>query len=249
VTDLMLQANWINPQQAHAHLTKTCTKCFKEMDLSKFSKHAKGKYGVRAACKKCLGVVGKEYAAKHKETKAETNAAWAKANKQRCARNKAIWYSKNKEKCAKVSALWAKENPEKIKAASDLYKKLNPEKVRFFFKRWYLNNPDLARKATLNWRAANPEARRIAEQNRRAKVKSSGRLSKGLVQKLNRLQKGKCPCCKKPLGKKYHLDHKIPLFLGGENIDENMQLLKSGCNLKKSKKHPVDFMQSKGFLL
>ena len=37
--------------------------------------------------------------------------------------------------------------------------------------------------------------------------------------------------------------------LGGLNADSNMQLLRAECNLQKSAKHPVDFMQSRGFLL
>ena len=63
------------------------------------------------------------------------------------------------------------------------------------------------------------------------------------------LQKGLCPCCRKPLGNDYHMDHIIPLALGGSNGDNNIQLLRSECNLEKQAKHPVDFMQSRGFLL
>ena len=74
-------------------------------------------------------------------------------------------------------------------------------------------------------------------------------LSVGLSAKLFKLQKGKCPCCKQPLGDDYHLDHKMPLALGGTNTDENMQLLRSICNLQKHAKHPVDFMQERGYLL
>lgn len=41
----------------------------------------------------------------------------------------------------------------------------------------------------------------------------------------------------------------VPLALGGTNTDGNMQLLRSTCNQKKHAKHPVDFMQQRGFLL
>lgn len=60
---------------------------------------------------------------------------------------------------------------------------------------------------------------------------------------------GKCPCCKQPLGDEFHLDHVIPLALGGPNTDDNMQLLRKTCNLQKSAKHPVQYMQERGFLL
>jgi hypothetical protein len=41
----------------------------------------------------------------------------------------------------------------------------------------------------------------------------------------------------------------MPLALGGSNTDDNMQLLRAICNYHKYTKHPIDFMQSKGFLL
>lgn len=45
------------------------------------------------------------------------------------------------------------------------------------------------------------------------------------------------------------MDHVVPLALGGPHHDSNMQLLRKLCNLRKSAKHPVDYMQSKGKLL
>jgi len=91
---------------------------------------------------------------------------------------------------------------------------------------------------------------KIVQQNRRARKKyNGGRLSKGLSNKLYKLQRGKCACCGKSLGDDYHLDHRMPLALGGVNEDLNMQLLRSKCNREKHAKHPIDFMQSRGFLL
>jgi len=41
----------------------------------------------------------------------------------------------------------------------------------------------------------------------------------------------------------------VPLALGGQNEDRNIQLLRAECNNKKNAKHPVEYMRSKGFLL
>ena len=43
--------------------------------------------------------------------------------------------------------------------------------------------------------------------------------------------------------------HIIPLALGGANDDLNVQLLTPDCNQRKKAQHPVDYMQSQGFLL
>ncbi len=90
----------------------------------------------------------------------------------------------------------------------------------------------------------------ILSHNRRAKISLiGGKLSSGLSKKLFKLQKGKCACCKEPLGNNFHMDHIMPLALGGANEDWNIQLLRQTCNNQKRAKHPIDFMQKRGFLL
>jgi 5-methylcytosine-specific restriction endonuclease McrA len=61
-------------------------------------------------------------------------------------------------------------------------------------------------------------------------------------------QGGKCVVCRETLGE-YHVDHIVPLALGGEHSKHNVQLLCPKCNGSKGAKHPIDFMQSIGMLL
>lgn len=117
-------------------------------------------------------------------------------------------------------------------------------------KKWRENNKDKTKAQKVARKKKHPEQNRITLQNRRARKKAAGgRLSKAISEKLFKLQKGKCACCKLPLGDDFHLDHIMPLALGGANTDENIQLLRSVCNLKKNAQHPIDYMQGKGFLL
>jgi hypothetical protein len=54
-----------------------------------------------------------------------------------------------------------------------------------------------------------------------------------LVFKTNgRTKKGKCACCSLPLGNNFHLDHILPITLGGPNIDSNIQLLRQRLDIK-----------------
>jgi 5-methylcytosine-specific restriction endonuclease McrA len=100
------------------------------------------------------------------------------------------------------------------------------------------------------WAKKYPDKRNANQQNRRArKIGAGGKLSPGLAQRLLVLQKGRCACCGASLAFGYNLDHIVPLALGGANEDWNMQLLTKKCNNEKHAKHPVDFMQSRGYLL
>lgn len=127
---------------------------------------------------------------------------------------------------------------------------VNKDKARARYEAWQHANPGRAAERAAAWNAAHPERRRELTQNRRAKLRAiGGGLSKGLTERLYSLQRGKCACCREPLGKNYHLDHIMPLALGGANTDDNMQLLRQRCNTRKNAKHPVDYMQSKGYLL
>jgi 5-methylcytosine-specific restriction endonuclease McrA len=77
---------------------------------------------------------------------------------------------------------------------------------------------------------------------------SSGVLSPDIASTLLTLQRGKCANCKQKLTR-YHLDHVMPLALGGANEDQNMQLLCPGCNCRKQAMHPISFAQKEGRLL
>lgn len=149
-----------------------------------------------------------------------------------------------------AKAAWRAANPEKSKLTDNGFRKAQPEKFKAMIDAYWAKNPGQRLAKNQAWRKNNPGARKIQDQNRRAKKqKDCGVLSKGLAAKLFKLQKGMCPCCRQPLGDDYHLDHITPLALGGPNVDGNMQLLRAICNHQKHAKHPVDFMQSRGFLL
>lgn len=64
-------------------------------------------------------------------------------------------------------------------------------------------------------------------------------------------QKFKCAECGVSVKdkKNRHVDHIMPLALGGSNWPTNLQILCPPCNLSKSAKHPIDFAQRKGRLL
>jgi len=133
------------------------------------------------------------------------------------------------------SITWARKNHARLKGGMVAWRLKNRPRVSASHRQWLSEN----RPSTV-----------IHKANRRArKTASPGRLSKGIAEKLLALQRGRCAGCRSLLNSKFHLDHKEPLAGGGTNVDSNMQLLCVPCNLSKHARDPIEFMQSRGFLL
>lgn len=202
--------------------TKVCKKC-NQCDFDAYGK-----------CRACTKKVRAIWVANNKEKLKAYDAARYENQVEKFKKKNAERYYSDPEKYRAMTKAWRDKNKEHVKATALAYARKNRERVRSTASAWHKKNPD---------------ARRIFQHNRQAALMATGKLSPGLSRKLFKLQKGKCPCCGLALGDDYHMDHIKPLGLGGSNTDENIQLLRSECNLKKHMKDPIDFMQSKGFLI
>lgn len=219
----------------------------------------------KGKCRPCKSASDARYRAKNQEKAKAYIAAYRELNKAELQKYAATYRSLNKGRFNDYQKKYYKDNADKFKesnakyyaanakqmnASAAAYRALNPDKCRELHEAYYKANKASCNQKSAAWQKANPVAVRIRAVNRRArKLQAGGRLSVGLSAKLFILQKGKCACCKKPLGNKYHLDHIIPLSRGGANTDENIQLLRGICNQQKSATDPVTFMQRRGFLL
>lgn len=160
------------------------------------------------------------------------------------------WQKANPDKAADYKRKYREANSERVAEIQHKYYEANKEKIAEYARENAHKNRQKYTANARKWRIANPERNREINQNRRARIKGNGgKLSTNIVQKLLILQKGKCACCGASLGNNYHLDHIIPLALGGMNDDSNVQLLTPKCNMSKGSRHPIDYMRSKGRLI
>lgn len=232
-----------------------CPKCNTETERYKGGK-----------CKPCDNAISAAYRAANLEKVLATQAAYRVANAvkvnasraayrvahpERVAAAKAAWNVANRERVAEYQAEYRVANHEKIAACDAKRRTENGEKIAAANAKWRAANPGKAAASKARWKIANREKCRAYNHTRRASKRGAGGvLSPGLAAKLFNLQRGKCACgCKQPLGDDYHIDHRMPFALGGSNTDDNIQLLTATCNLQKQAKHPIDFMQQRGFLL
>lgn len=212
---------------------KVCVKCGELKDIAAFGTHSPGFR--RADCRVCRRATGAKY---HADNKDAINAKKAlhRIGKEEYHRERGRkYYRENHAQRLAKNAEWRAANLDRLRQATAA---------------WRARHPDRQKAAEDAWRAANPWITRVVSANRRArKLASQGIVSPGIVSKLFALQRGRCACCGEKLGAKYHLDHVMPLALGGAHDDSNLQLLRAVCNLRKGAKHPVEYMQQLGMLL
>lgn len=204
---------------------KTCKVC----GATEFYKNGK--------CAPCERKKGALYRAENRELLRQKYQEWKQQNPEKAKEATLRWRSNNKDKVAKTTKEWREKNKDKVHACATKSRK-----------KYAQEHPEKVRESQAAYRKRNPDLFKIYKHNRRAR-EAGGELSVGVVDKLRALQKSRCACCKVEIGDNYHLDHRMPLALGGTNTDDNMQLLCKSCNLQKSAIHPIEFMQRRGFLL
>ncbi len=153
-------------------------------------------------------------------------------------RDRAVYRSNPEPVKARVAKRKA-DCTEQVRAAGRVYYEMHKKEIVDRKRRWRKNNPDHVRAKS-----------RIYSAKRKArKLEIGGDHSLEDIVRILRLQKRRCACCKVKLVSAYHVDHIVPLARGGDNSARNIQVLCPPCNWSKHAKDPIDFMQSRGFLL
>jgi len=146
------------------------------------------------------------------------------------------WKENNREQARRLTREWKAANPN----AGLEWHRTNRGKSRSAVNRYYQKNkPAAIERATLSGR------------KRRAQKKGSGgtHTAADLAAILKR-QNYKCAECGDDLRKVgRHLDHIVPLALGGSNDKGNLQYLCPPHNLSKGAKHPLVYAREQGRLL
>lgn len=125
------------------------------------------------------------------------------------------------------SAAWYAANPDKARAKDAAWRAANPEQHYAYSAAWYAANPEKVRARVAAWRAANPAKHCAYAANRRA-------------MKL----KQRCTCCTNEQIEDFyvttalysgHVDHIIPLALGGHHCAKNLQAMTDVDHREKTK--------------
>lgn len=180
----------------------------------------------------------------------ERKAAWKARNRARVNAAQTALRKLTKERDREWRRAWNKKNPERQIAASARYYADNAERLRSRARAWFAANPERASAQSKKWFAANPEMVRIYQANRRARINAAeGTHTPADIQRIGNAQRWKCHWCGKPTKRKYHVDHIMPLVLGGTNWPKNLAITCARCNQRKHASDPVAFAQREGRLI
>jgi 5-methylcytosine-specific restriction endonuclease McrA len=157
---------------------------------------------------------------------------------------RAEWREAHREEAISYAKQYRESNKELVAQKRREKYLIDRDEIKEKQRKWYYANKDCARQYARLHRMTRKDLHAIYAQNKRIrKRQGEGRLSVGIVLLLMVEQGHRCPYCLTDLRRGgYHIDHYVPLALGGPHQDSNVQLTCPACNARKGSKHPIDFL-------
>lgn len=198
--------------------TKACSRCGEIKPRSEFQRRAASVDGLQPRCKSCAA----EYKQAHYLANRERILQAERAYRARLPRNpKAKLTEEQRAESRRAKNLRFKaRHAARIAAEKRLYRQAHPEKSAAQWQAWATANRERASASGRRWRAAKAAA--TSEPYTRAEVWAKS--------------DGVCGICASPIpsvGEGWHIDHILPLSLGGDDTLANLQAAHARCNLSK----------------
>lgn len=223
---------------------RLCNSCKQEKPANTdyFRAEKRTLIGLQSRCRNCE----REYRRQRRKENPEADRLYYEANKAELLKKQSK-YAKtrrrnNPEEVLAVQAAYREKNREKIRQYQSKWYEKNRQKERKRLNEYYQKNPDKRAEANARreaWRRQNRDKARSYMRNRRARIAEVGGTHSGEdIAKIFDGQKGHCWWCTKKLGKKYHVDHRIPIAKGGSNGPENLVIACPKCNQYKGSRMP-----------
>ena len=195
--------------------TKRCPTCEEVKATAEFYCKRSRPDGLDSQCKSCVKAYSRSYGRDHREQRKE---AWS------------AYYAENSDRLNASTRARYHEIKGDFLPALSTYRMENRAHFREIEKRW----------ADANREKIRTKNNAYSERFRSA----AGQHSKRDLERILQDQDWKCKYCRKSLLDGKHLDHWMPLSLGGSNDPSNLQYLCVRCSTRKGAKHPVEFERS-----
>lgn len=232
---------------------KCCTKCGRELPLSKFSYRQKRKR-YTSACKKCEHKRAQKYHEEHYEKEQERCRKWRQEHREQRLAYARKYRKLHSEQERERRQKWRKEHHEECRFYGQKWYEEHREEVKTYTRKYYQEHHEQSIAATRNWqkrhlgqyqdykrgyfRSKSGKASRArTEAKRRAANTIAATLTAEEWGAIIRASKGYCYWChekfKRSGPKKMTRDHVIPLSKGGHHTKENVVAACQECNNHK----------------
>lgn len=254
----------VYPQVLSVSTFKCCQKCGELKAHEQFSKDASRSDGLCTYCKDCvrnyqqtnhehISKQSRVHRAQNAERERERHRRYRSENREAISERKRLRRSKNRDAINERARVLRLENRDARRARDRARYWANPEKFREYARLWRRDHPERTQAYLManhdqiysrNREYAKSErgliTGRAKQHRRRVRYQAaSGNFTPDDIEAIRAAQGNRCYLCGKKL-KKYHIDHFIPLALGGTNDPGNLRLACPKCNKSKGAKHPHD---------
>jgi len=204
--------------------TKTCTKCGRELPISRFGRHRSTRDGFDSQCKDCKAAYHRAWAAKNAERVKEYRKRHYQDNRQA--------YLERAQKRKGVNPLGRGRFPR----AADGWKFCTHCHYMLPLEEFYRDSKAPDRRTARCRDCSNALRYNLMTRAARARARAGDGLDFTAtdILRIYKSQRGRCRYCSQPLRKRFALDHVVPIAKGGGNEPGNVVVACLQCNYLKA---------------
>lgn len=194
-------------------------------------------------CKACQSRRKKEYTDANRERIYQYNNDWAKANREKVNEWQQTWRKNNPEKVKNLDARSRESRREIRKTECAEWRKRNAARVKKWWQEYKQQHAERIKENRRRYERENPEKVKANKHTRRTRILGlDSKIDSEYVKFLKIVQGMKCNYCEQTMTK-YEIDHIVPIARGGDNSNENLQLLCAPCNRQKGAKTDSEYRE------
>ena len=194
-------------------------------------------------CKACQSKRKKEYIEKNRERVYEYNNEWAKANREKVNEWQKTWRKNNPEKVKNTNKKAADTRREIRKIECAEWRKRNTTRIKKWWQEYKQQHDERIKENRRKYERENPEKVKASKHTRRTRILGlDSKIDSDYVKFLKIVQGMRCNYCEQTMSD-YQIDHIVPIARGGDNRNENLQLLCAPCNRQKGAKTDSEYRE------
>ncbi len=223
--------------------TKICSSCNCELPATdEYFGSDRRSNRLNARCRECDRADARERYRRNAERYKAYSRQYSKDHHDEIVAKNKAWRAQHPDKVRAYSRQYYWNNLGRCREWAIEYGRQHRHEKLVYNIRYYAANKEKILWKNSQWRRQHIEQVAALSRKRRAAVfGASGTHNEDDVARIYDEQNGLCYWCGVAVGEERHVDHYMPLCLGGSNDPDNLVIACPKCNLRKGSKHPDEF--------